>query len=113
MRISFILSSLLVLTACSAMAVSGSSGSSGQSQADRPEFVEQSDNAITRSIEKGFSTNSMVRGTGLKVRTHSGTVTLTGTVRKHVSRDHAVEIAKNTDGVVAVNNLIKISGEDK
>jgi len=113
MRILVILLSLLMLTACSSMAASGSTGSSAESQADRPAHVQQSDNAITRSIERGFSTNSMLRATNLTVRTHSGVVTLTGTVRKQVSRDKAVEISKNTDGVVAVNNLIKISGEDE
>ena len=113
MRILFILSSLLMLTACSAMAVSGGAGSSGQSQADRPAHVIESDNNITSSIKAAFSRNSMLRATNLTVHTYSGTVTLTGTVRKPVSRDQAAEIAKNTGGVVAVNNLINISGEDE
>lgn len=55
----------------------------------------------------------MTRATQLHVSTYNGVVTLEGTVRKQVSRDTAEEIAKNTGGVVAVNNLIKVSGDDE
>jgi osmotically-inducible protein OsmY len=113
MRILFILSSLLMLAACSSMAMSGSSGGSAQSQPDRTASVIESDNSISSRIRAELSRHSMTRATSLEVSTYNGTVTLSGTVRKHVSRDEAANIAKNTAGVVAVNNLINVSGEDE
>jgi hyperosmotically inducible protein len=108
MRISLILLSVLFLSGCSALAAGGSSGDYQQGGSQRSSGVVSSDNAITASIEAEFAADSLVRGFNLGVRTYKGTVTLTGAVGSLVAREQAVLLARNTSGVVAVNNQINI-----
>jgi osmotically-inducible protein OsmY len=111
MRISYILLSVLLLSGCSALAVGGSSGDYQQGSSGRSSSVVSSDNAITANIKAEFAADSLVRGFNVSVRTYKGTVTLTGSVGSLVAREQAVLLARDTNGVVAVNNQISI--EDK
>jgi osmotically-inducible protein OsmY len=108
MRISFILWMVLVLAGCSALAVSGSSGGYQQGSSDRSASVVSADNAITAAIQADFAADSLVGGFNLGVRTYKGTVTLGGSVDSLAAREQAVRLARNSSGVVAVNNQISI-----
>jgi len=108
MRIPFILLLVLVVTGCSALAVGGSSGGYQQSSSDRSASVVSSDNTITAAIRAEFTADSLVGGFNLGIRTYKGTVTLSGSVSSLAAREQAVRLARNTDGVVAVNNQINI-----
>jgi len=113
MRISSVLLLVLLLSGCTALAVGGSSGGSQQGGSARPSSVVSSDNAITASIKAEFAADSTVSGFNVGVRTYKGTVTLTGSVGSLVAREQAVRLARNTSGVVAVNNQINIEDESQ
>ena len=112
MRTLSILMMTLVLAGCSALAVSGSSGGYQQGSSGRSTSVESADNAITATIRAEFAADSMVGGFNVGVRTYKGTVTLSGLVGSLAAREQAVRLARNTNGVVAVNNQISIEDEN-
>ena len=70
--------------------------------------VVASDSAITSEIQGKYGADSGVSMFNIGVRTHSGIVTLTGSVANYVARDQAGRIAKATTGVTAVNNQIVV-----
>ena len=108
MRISIILAMALVLSGCSALAVGGSSGGYQQGSSERSASVESADNAITAAIRSEFASDPLVKGFNIGIRTYKGTVTLSGSVGSLAARDQAVRLARNSGGVVAVNNQISI-----
>ena len=110
MRITGLLVSLFLLAGCSAYMIEG--GGTGQLRAvgkdNRPASVVASDSAITTKIRGKYAADSVVSVFNIYVRTYNGTVTLGGTVGSYVARDQAAALAKDTDGVIAVNNQITI-----
>jgi hyperosmotically inducible protein len=108
MRITGLLVSLFLLAGCSAYMVGGGSASSQHGKDDRPASVVASDSAITTKIRGKYATDSVVSVFNIYVRTYKGTVTLGGAVGSYVARDRAAALAKDTDGVIAVNNQITI-----
>ena len=69
------------------------------------------DLSTTASIKTKFLTTSNVSGLDVKVSTDRGVVTLTGKVNSDAERSLAEQIAKNTDGVVSVNNMLEIAAK--
>ena len=108
MRISGLLVSLFLLAGCSAFMVGGGSAGSHHGKDDRPASVTASDSAITTKIRGKYAADSVVSVFNIYVRTYKGTVTLSGAVGSYVARDRAAALAKDTDGVIAVNNQIII-----
>lgn len=69
-----------------------------------------SDAAITMKIKTKLLANSEISGLKINVDTADQRVTLSGNVKHDAERDLAYYIARNTDGVRAVNNQLKVEG---
>jgi hypothetical protein len=106
MRFGITVLAMFLLAGCTALVVGGGT-SGGYQDARKPEVV-ASDSAITNEIKGRYGADSGVSMFNIGVRTHSGIVTLTGTVANYVARDQAGRIAKATTGVTAVNNQIVV-----
>ncbi len=100
---------LILLSGCAALVVGGAAvGGYQLGKDEREPAVLASDSAITTKIKGKYVADSVVSVFNIGVRTYTGTVTLTGTVGSFVARDQAGSIAKNTKGVVTVNNQIVV-----
>ena len=105
MRLILILLVSIAFTGCTAMMVGGGSttgypsGTAGDVAADT---------AITSKIKGKHAADPVVSVFDIGVRTYAGTVTLYGTVGSIRARDRAIWLARETDGVKAVNNQILI-----
>ena len=97
----------LITAGCAASMVSGS-GDYRPDRDERDAGAVASDTAITSSIKGKYAGDPVVSVFEIGVRTWNGTVTLTGTVGSFKARDEAEAIARGTNGVTAVNNLIDI-----
>ncbi len=110
MRLVVTLFMLTLISGCTAMVLGGGQGGSYPAGAgSQTTTVTSSDAAITARIREQYAANTTVGAFNLGIRTHSGSVTLTGTVRSHVTREQAGRIAAATSGVKAVNNQITVS----
>jgi hyperosmotically inducible protein len=67
-----------------------------------------SDTAITASIKAKYLADEQIKGLDIHVKTINGKVTLTGKVPSLDIEDHAISIAKNTDGVKEVISKLSI-----
>lgn len=109
MRVILILLVSMALTGCTALMVGGAAAVGYQVGKDeRTASVVAADSAITTKIKGKYAGDSVVSVFGISVRTYEGTVTLSGTVGSILARDRAVSLARQTDGVKAVNNQIII-----
>ena len=108
MRFGISLLALFLMSGCTALAIGGGAGGGQANKNERESMVVASDSSITTKITGQFVTNTTVNAFKIGVRTYKGTVTLSGTVGNYVARDQAGYIAKSTNGVVAVNNLIVV-----
>ncbi len=109
MRWMLVLMSMFVLSGCTALAVGGAAAAGYQLGKDeRPPGVVASDGAITTKIKGKYVADSIVSVFNIGVRTWEGTVTLSGTVGSYVAREQAETLARETNGVKAVNNQITV-----
>lgn len=108
MRFGISLLTLFLMSGCTALAMGGGAGGGQASKNERGSMVVASDSAITTKITGQFAADTTVRVFKIGVRTYKGIVNLSGTVDNYVARDRAGYIAKSTNGVVAVNNLIVV-----
>ena len=100
---------LLLLSGCTAMMVGGAGVAGYQLGKDeRTASVVASDSTITTKIKSKYVADSVVSVFNVGVRTYEGTVTLTGTVGSLTARNRAVQLARETSGVKAVDDQIKI-----
>lgn len=114
MRITLTILSIFMLSGCTALMVGGAAAVGYQVGKDeRTAGVVASDSAITTKIKGKYTADSVVSVFNVGVRTYEGTVTLTGTVGSYIARDQAALLAKETSGVVAVNNQIVVEDQSK
>lgn len=66
------------------------------------------DAAITASIKSKLLWSKHAEGLATNVETHSGKVTLKGTANSKIAKEYAGVLAKNTDGVKAVDNALQV-----
>ncbi len=66
------------------------------------------DATITTKVKAKIAEDGIMRGIAISVETFEGNVTLTGAVDTNAQRDRAEKLAKNTEGVRKVNNLIML-----
>jgi hyperosmotically inducible periplasmic protein len=66
---------------------------------------------IWRRVQSRFYQDEDIRGDDLEVRAESGVVTLIGKVRNERVRQHAVEVARRTEGVRDVRDELKVGPE--
>jgi osmotically-inducible protein OsmY len=69
---------------------------------------ESPDAWITMKIQSKYFVDSDVRGRNIDVETMDGKVTLTGMVGSEAERRQAVTLARNTDGVTDVSDMLKV-----
>ena len=75
-------------------------------------FIEKvGDATITASVKSKLLWNSHTDGLDIRVNTNYGKVTLTGSAATGAEKDLAGRIAKDTDGVIGVNNEIGLSNK--
>ncbi|NBA96941.1 BON domain-containing protein [Pseudomonas sp. R5(2019)] len=85
--------------------------------ADQPpaprKFAQQFDDAtLTATIKSKLLWNTRTEAMDIQVHTRNGVVTLKGRAKSPEAKELAGNLARNTQGVYEVNNLISISGED-
>lgn len=68
------------------------------------------DGTITSKIKAKLIADEKLSAFGIDVDTFQGNVTMTGGVKTEADKDHAAQVAKSTEGVKKVNNLIKVMG---
>jgi hyperosmotically inducible protein len=69
------------------------------------------DSAITAAVKGKLAADGDVNPFNIDVDTNEGVVTLQGRVEKEEARSTAERLAKETDGVVRVINLIKVGDQ--
>lgn len=68
------------------------------------------DAAITAAVKAKLAADGDINPFNIDVDTNEGVVTLQGRVEKEAARSKAEEIARETDGVKRVINLVKVGG---
>jgi osmotically-inducible protein OsmY len=89
----FALAIVLVLGACSSTQTAG---------------TKVDDAAITASVKAKLATDGDINPFNIDVDTNEGVVTLQGRVEKEEARTKAEQLARETDGVRRVINLVKV-----
>jgi osmotically-inducible protein OsmY len=74
-----------------------------------PNKVSREDGVITSDVRSKITEDERLRGLILNVKTDNGIVTVSGTAHSQAQVDRAIELARNTPGVVSVNSLMKIN----
>lgn len=112
MRIIGLLLAVGFLSSCTAVMVGGAAvGGYQVGKDERPASIVASDSAITSKIKAKYVADSVVSVFNIGVRTWEGTVTLSGSVGSLIAREQAESIARGTNGVKAVNNLIRVEDQ--
>lgn len=73
-----------------------------------PDRVSREDSVITSDVRSKITEDERLRGLILDVKTDNGIVTVSGKAHSQAEVDRAIELARNTPGVVSVNSLLKI-----
>lgn len=68
------------------------------------------DAAITAAVKAKLATDGDINPFNIDVDTNEGVVTLQGRVEKEAARTKAEQLARETDGVKRVINLVKVGG---
>jgi hyperosmotically inducible protein len=66
------------------------------------------DAALTAKIKSKMALDDLVKARTIDVDTSDGVVTLSGSVESREQRERAVRLARETDGVTSVNDLLTI-----
>lgn len=66
------------------------------------------DAGITTKVKSAFAEDKTVAATAISVETLKGTVQLSGFAKSQAEKNRAAEIARKTEGVVAVKNDIVV-----
>jgi osmotically-inducible protein OsmY len=104
---------LLSLVAVGGIALAGPAFADGPTVA-RPAFergdspTAQFDNQVVAAIASSLDQNPRLRGSQITVANEGGTVTLTGSVPSVTARSQAGETARAVQGVVVVNNMLRL-----
>jgi hyperosmotically inducible periplasmic protein len=67
------------------------------------------DSAVTTSVKTKLLADPSVRGLKIDVDTRDGVVTLTGQVATQAEKDQALKLARETDGVKSVTDMLTIA----
>ena len=80
----------------------------GGCRTTQPAKVQFDDSAITTSVKASFVADDLVKVLQVDVTTNEGIVMLTGRVDTAAESAKAEKIARNTNGVKGVRNMIKV-----
>jgi len=78
------------------------------SNQNNPDKVSREDPVITSDVRSKMTEDERLRGLILDVKTENGIVTISGKAHTQGQVDRAIELARNTPGVVTVNSLLNI-----
>lgn len=112
----WILSGILVLSLALGFMAGCNENNSRAEQKDNPSQVgatkdARSDTAITAELKGKITDSDLLDNTDISVDTDHNVVTLSGSVATAEQKAHAEELAKNTSGVLSVNNKLAIKPE--
>ena len=110
----WILSGILVLCLALGFMAGCNENSSRAEQKDNPNQIGatkdvRSDTAITAELKGKITESDLLDNTDISVDTDHNVVTLSGEVATADQKAHAEELAKNTTGVLSVNNKLAIN----
>ena len=74
----------------------------------QPVGTQWDDNVITSKVKAKLAADPQVNPFNISVTTNEGIVTLTGRVKENQQRTEAEKLARDTDGVKGVQNLIRV-----
>lgn len=112
----WILSGILVLSLALGFMAGCNENNSRAEQKDNPSQIgaakdARSDTAITAELKGKITESDLLDNTNISVDTDHNVVTLSGEVATAEQKAHAEELAKNTTGVLSVNNKLAINPE--
>ena len=82
----------------------------GACSSTRTPGTQVDDAAITAAVKAKLAADGDINPFNIDVDTNEGVVTLQGRVEKEEARSKAEELARETDGVKRVINLVKVGG---
>ncbi|MGB5347788.1 MAG: BON domain-containing protein [Woeseia sp.] len=110
MRILILLSTAWLLAGCTALMVGGAAAGGYQIGKDERSAGQVTrDGATTTRIKSKMIADKVVNAFSINVDTYADQVTLRGNVGSAAARSRAGEIAASTDGVISVDNQIKVT----
>ena len=80
----------------------------GACRSTQPAKVQFDDSAITTAVKASFIADPIVKVLEVNVTTNEGVVVLTGRVKTAGESAQAEKLARNTNGVKGVRNMIKV-----
>lgn len=80
----------------------------GACRSTQPAKVQFDDSEITASVKSSFIGDPLVKALQVEVTTNEGVVMLSGRVNTAAESAKAEKIARNTNGVKSVKNMIKV-----
>jgi hyperosmotically inducible periplasmic protein len=112
----WILSGILVLSLALGFMAGCNENNSRAEQKENPSQIgstkdTRSDTAITAELKGKITDDDLLNNTDISVDTQNNIVTLSGSVGTAEQRARAEELAKNTTGVLTVNNKLEINAD--
>lgn len=107
MRILLMMIAIIALPACTSLLLGNTS--TPERTSDRATAPSAADTTISGEIRRRIDADEELNAYPIGIRTVSGNVTLSGTVGSYPMRDRAVKIARETDGVLRVDNRIIVN----
>ncbi|MBT8096159.1 MAG: BON domain-containing protein [Woeseia sp.] len=109
MRLLILLVGVLALPGCAALMVGGAAAGGYQLGKDERSAGQVTrDGATTTKIKSKMIADKVVNAFSINVDTYADRVTLRGSVGSYAARKRAGQIAAGTDGVIDVDNQIKV-----
>jgi osmotically-inducible protein OsmY len=87
--------------------VGATAPTTGESMSDMPD-VTATDAGVTAAVKAKLLADTDVGGLKIDDDTNNGIVTLTGAVKSQAEKDHALKLARETNGVSSVNDQLTI-----
>ena len=103
----------LAAVAASAVFLAASPATLAQEGGNRTAGETLDDTTVNTSVKANLTDNDEVHARNINLETHRGRVALIGFVRSEEQRKSAIEIAKNTDGVVEVIDALLVVKEKR
>lgn len=109
MRTLILLTAALLSTGCTALMVGGAAAGGYQLGKDERSAGQVTrDGATTTKIKSKLIADKLVNAFSINVDTYANRVTLRGSVGSREALNRAAEIARGTEGVLSVDNQIKV-----
>lgn len=100
---------VVLLTGCTGMLLGGGNGGSAPAGGERTAAAIAADGDTTAAVRGRLAADPMLGRYRLAIETRDGRVTLQGTVDTYSARSRAGMLARDVDGVVSVNNRIRVT----